>query len=132
MDIKLDPAAEVRGLVARLLYIPTRKEEIGVIVLCHIGGRVVNRVEWPGELKIEGRVEVGYLRRAATSIPPLPRPSYIAHKTTPPPRCSLHIVYIIHNNAQINTNTQHKPTTLSSSEKGRSGQLAYLFLRCYT
>jgi hypothetical protein len=58
INIKLDPAVAMRGLVARLLYIPTRKEEIGVIVLCHIGGRVVNRVEWPGELKIEGRVEV--------------------------------------------------------------------------
>jgi len=95
VDIKLDPAVVMRGLVARLLYIPTRKEEIGVIVLCHIGGRVVNRVEWPGELKIDRRVEVGYLRRTATSIPPSPHPSYIAHKTTPP--SSLFIAYRIHN-----------------------------------
>ena len=41
---------------------------------------------------------------------PPPPPSHTVHKTTPPRRCSLHIVYIIHNNAQINTNTQHKST----------------------
>jgi len=79
VNIKLDPAAEVRGLVARLLYIPTRKEEIGVIVLCHmVDGLSIGRVEWPGELKIEGRVEVGYLRRTPTSIPlsPTPRTLY--------------------------------------------------------
>jgi hypothetical protein len=111
VDIKLDPAAEVRGLVARLLYIPTRKEEIGVIVLCHIVGWVVNRVEWPGELKIEGRVEVGYLRRTPASIPPSPTPRTLYTKQPPLPRCSSYLVYITQNNVQTNTNTQHKSTT---------------------
>jgi len=111
VDIKLDPAVVMRGLVARLLYIPTRKEEIGVIVLCHIGGRVVNRVEWPGELKIALGVEVGYLRRTPTSIPPSPTPRTLYTKQPPLPRCSSYLVYIMQNNAQTNTTHNiNKPT----------------------
>lgn len=110
MNIKLDPAVVMRGLVARLLYIPTRKEEIGVIVLCHMGvGLSIGRRAWGVENCPGGGGGVPPPRPPTKS----PLPPYLAYRIQNIPPPSLFFVSRIHNTEHliIKYNIQHTPPT---------------------